>query len=187
MAIETKEQLQEALADLDEASADEIEDILESIEEAQTALQTAGSEYDSEIEQAEQEATAALEQYNQNVTAAGTAKDAAIAAAEAAEAVDASDEIAAVVSITAPTVASNDVADIQAAVDELTATINAQIANIKTALEALNNPDAVANLKEAAEQLGTFAEKTMAATMPPATDTQPEIDTVFAQIDGMVP
>jgi hypothetical protein len=186
MAIETKEHLLAALATLDTASDAELEALLQGIEEAESAIASAGSEFDPQIEAAGTATAAALTQYNGLVATAQAKQESAAAAAAAVMAVDASAQIAAIDSVTAPTVATNDPADINAAFASLASAINGQLSLIKAALAAINNPSAITGLKTASTDLAASNEAIITGAMPPAVDPQPEIDSTFAFIDGLV-
>lgn len=186
MAIETKDDLLEALSALDTASEAELAEMLQGIEAAEAGIDTAGSEYDAQIEAAEADASGALDQYNTLQQTADATQQSAAAAATAVTATDAGAQIGAITSITAPTVVSNDPADINTALAALTTAINGQLGLIKAALSALNNPSAIDGLKTAATDLAASNAAIIGGAMPPAEDTQPEIDATFSLIDGLV-
>lgn len=185
MAIETKEELLAALNNLDTASNEDLGQLLEAIEAAEEATQSAGSEYDAAITAAEEESANQVDAYNGLVQAAADAKDAAATSASAANANDATLQISAIQAVSSPTLAGTSQADIQAALDALTAAINIEIVHIKNALTALNSGTGFNHLKTAATKLTEFATSAMAAGLPPAVDTQPEIDEVFSNIEEM--
>lgn len=186
MAIETVEQLQNALSNLDTASEAELDALLQEIEAAEAAIASAGSEYDAPIAAADIATKAALDQYNGLVATAKAKQESAAAAAAAVTPTDASAEIAAIDSVTASTVADNDPATIDAAFASMAASINAQFVLVKAALTALNNPAATNSLKTAATDLAASNAAIITGAMPEAEDTQPEIDETFALIDGLV-
>lgn len=185
MAIETKDDLLAALAGIDEMSVEELAQLAGEIEAAEAAMVTAGDEYNDAIAAADEAVAAGVTDYNNNVQAAVAAKDDAVAAADEATVADASDEIAAIGIIVSPTLASNSQADIQAALDNLAGQLNARLTEIKAMGTALNNPTGTAKLKEAVNHTATGMGAMVAAGLPPAEDTQPEIDEHFAFVDGL--
>jgi ElaB/YqjD/DUF883 family membrane-anchored ribosome-binding protein len=185
MALETKEQLLAELAELDTASNVELAALLAQIEETEAAIENAGSEYDAEIAATEAQTDAALAQYNNDVAIAEAKQAAAAETAAAVTATDASAEISAIGEVTAPTLASNDAADIQAALNALVSDLNDRILEIKDAMMALNNPAATEDLKSAATDLAASNAAIIAAGLPPTVDTQAEIDSVFSIIEAL--
>jgi hypothetical protein len=186
MAIETRDDLLAALANLDTASIEELEALDQQIAEAEAAIENAGSEYDQQIEDGQTAVTDAISEYNGLATTAQTKQESAAAAAEAVTESDATDEIAAITSIIAPAVSTNDVVDIQAAIDALVSQLNDRITAIKAMGTALNNPDAIGGLKTAATDLAASNAAIITGAMPLAEDTQPQIDEDFEFIDGLV-
>ena len=185
MAITTKEELLAHLSDLDTASAAELAQIEERLATTEAALSTAGSEYDEQVNAAEAEAAGALGDYNTAVEAAGTAKNSAEAAAEEAPVIDATVEIAGIEEVLSPPVTSNNQADIQLAFDSLTDSFNATLNELKGVLLLLNNPQGISKLKEAVTHLSDCAGSIIQAGLPPAGDTQADIDQAFGTIDGL--
>jgi len=186
MALNTKDDLLAALANLDTASNAELEAIDQQIAEAEAAISSAGSEYDEQIADGQTAVTDALTEYNGLAATAQAKQQSAAAAAEAVEPTDATAAIEAITDITEPVLSSNDVADIQTVIADLVSQINGRNVAIKAALTALNNPEAINGLKTAATDLAASNAAIITGAMPPAEDTQPQVDSDFSFIDGLV-
>ncbi len=172
--MNAKEELLQQLAGFD-AERESLEQThSEIIQATSDSMADAGSELNGSLEQAQNEYTTAEGDYQQYLTDLQTkATEAGEAFDSVDEPTDAQDTIDAIENITAPTLLSNNQADIQTAFDELAHLINTEIDHIKAALTTLNEAlqsGAVGKLKEGGQKTAE-ALQLVRNFSPPVVDT----------------